>query len=358
LPFIELFEKASDNLYYVETDFGGLPLGYRRRVELLRRIGELRQTAVITFFTGDRENISTRIAPDAVPVFYRHLRKVSPARGIDLFLYTRGGDVLTPWRLVHLFREFAPRFSVLVPFRAYSAGTLLCLGADEILMTPLAELGPIDPSVVNAFNPQDPVNPAARIPVNVEDVYAYLALVREEAHIRMEPFLTQAFLRLAETIHPLALGNVHRNYNLVRSLAKRLLSIPQNRYEPERIQHIVDSLTQKLYAHNHMISRQEASAEIGLNITKPDREMENLMWDLYEEYRDRLRLDEPFDPATLLAGASRVAFEVAGGFIESEAGQDAYVFRGTVERREFPDGPQINVNIVQQGWRSMKGGAS
>ncbi|MEW6725369.1 MAG: hypothetical protein AB1327_00165 [Bacillota bacterium] len=331
-------------------------MSYKRRLELLRGIGELRQTAVITFFTGDRENVSTRIAPDAVPVFYRHLRQASPARGIDLFLYTRGGDVLTPWRLVHLFREFAPRFSVLVPFRAYSAGTLLCLGADEILMTPLAELGPIDPSVVNAFNPQDPVNPAARIPVNVEDVYAYLALVREEALVRSEPFLTQAFLRLAETIHPLALGNVHRNYNLVRSLAKRLLAMPRNRYGPEQVQHIVDSLTQKLYAHNHMISRQEAGAEIGLNVVKPDGEMESLIWELYEEYRARLRLDEPFDPAALLAGASCAEFEVAGGFIESAAGQDAYVFRGTVERREFPDRPQINVNIVQQGWRMTRGG--
>ena len=125
---------------------------------------------VITYITGDRENVSTRIAPDIIRVFFRHLEAMGQSERIDLFLYTRGGDVLTPWRLVNLIREYTDHFSILVPFRAYSAGTLIALGANEIVMGKMGELGPIDPSVANSFNPQDPNNPVAKIPVSVEDV--------------------------------------------------------------------------------------------------------------------------------------------------------------------------------------------
>jgi len=325
-------------------------LPYPKRRDLIREIGCLRRSRVVTYFTGDRENIATRIAPDALPVIYRHLRALPAAPRIDLFLYTRGGDVLTPWRLVHLIREFAPFFGVLVPYRAYSAGTLICLGADEIVMGTMGELGPIDPSVVNAFNPEDPHNPAARIPVNVEDVYSYLALAREEAGLTSEQHMAQVFLRLATLIHPLALGNVHRNYLLVRSLAKRLISMRVNGPQPEQVQHIVDSLTEQLYAHSHMISRREASEDIGLPVVRPDAALEGLMWELFQDYRDELAIDRPFNPAEVLRG-NRSEFEVPGGFIESEAGQDTFIFSGIVERRSQPEGVQVNVDILQQGWR-------
>ena len=112
----------------------------QHRVEIIKKICELRGSSVLCYVTGDRDNVNTRIAPDVTQVFYRHLEMYGDNQQVDLFLYTRGGDVLTPWRLVHLIREYTPRFCVLVPYRRYSAGTLLCLGADEIVMGKMAEL--------------------------------------------------------------------------------------------------------------------------------------------------------------------------------------------------------------------------
>jgi hypothetical protein len=326
---------------------------FTERRELINEISRLRNAAAICYFTGDRENVSTRIAPDVLPVLYRHLSLQKAPERIDLFLYTRGGDVLTPWRMVHLFREFAPLFNVLVPFRAYSSGTLICLGADEIVMTRMGELGPIDPSVINAFNPQDPQNPAARMPVNVEDVYSYLALARELAGLESEEQLARVFAVLAERIHPLALGNVHRNYLLVRSLARRLLGLRHEPFPEERIQDIIDSLTEKLYAHNHMISRQEAAREIRLPVVFPPDELEQLLWRLYEDFAGELEVNEPFNPKEILQG-SRTEFETVGGFVESETVQDAFVFNGVIERRDFPEAGQITVNILKQGWQALK----
>jgi len=327
-------------------------LGREKRLKVIQKIARLRESAVICYLTGDRENVNTRIAPDVLPVFYRHLEMIGRRKRIDLFLYTRGGDILTPWRLVHLIREYADEFNVLVPFRAYSAGTLVCLGADEIVMGKMGELGPIDPSVVNAFNPQDPANPVARIPVNIEDVYSYLTLAREVAGLTSEAELGKVFALLVERIHPLALGNVHRNYLLIRSLAARLLGLRKNHDVRAEVQRVVDHLTEKLYAHNHMISRREAAEEIGLPVAYPSRELEKFIWDLYQCYAGELCLNEPFNPVQLLHGP-RAEFDVAGGIIESEYGQDCFIFSGMVERSDFPEAGKVNVNILKQGWRTV-----
>jgi hypothetical protein len=323
-----------------------------QRVELIKKISERRGSKLICYITGDRENVNTRIAPDVTPVFYRHLEMFGGCEQIDLFLYTRGGDILTPWRLAHLIREYTNRFAVLVPFRCYSAGTLLCLGADEIVMGKMSELGPIDPSVVNAFNPQDPNNPSAKIPVNIEDVYSYLALAGEKAGVCSTDQQVKAFTLLAERIHPLALGNVHRNYLLIRSLAKKMLALHQLPLKEGRIEHIVDNLTEKLYAHNHMISRREAMDEINLAVSIPDASFEPLMWSLYQDYAEELALSEPFNPSEKLIGA-KTEFEVISGYVESVQGADAFVFSGAVEKRDFPEGGQVNVSILKQGWKTI-----
>ncbi|WP_338825034.1 hypothetical protein MHOCP_06000 [Moorella humiferrea] len=331
-------------------------MGRAERLPLLQQIEAERQSAVICYFTGDRENLGTRIAPDVIRVFYRHLLTLGPRPRIDLFLYTRGGDVLTPWRLVNLVREFTHHLGVLVPFRAASAGTLLCLGANEIVMGALGELGPIDPSVANAFNPEDPANPIARLPVSVEDVMAYFSLARETAGLESEDSLAAVFNRLVDKVHPLALGNVHRNYALIRSLARKLLELHMPAEEDGRVTEIIKNLTERLYAHNHMISRREALQEIKLHVTTPSARLEELMWQLYLDYEADLKLLEPFNPVALLKPQEySVDFEATGGIIESIPCLDAFIFNGTITRESQPreGAPPVNVTFTRQGWRQL-----
>ncbi len=323
----------------------------QHRLELMNEIGRRRNSAVICYITGDRENLSTRIAPDVIPVFYRHLEMLPVRQRIDLFLYTRGGDVITPWRLVQLIREYTQEFCVLVPFRSYSAGTLICLGADEILMGRMGELGPIDPSVVNAYNPPDPSNPAARIPVNIEDVYSYLTLAGEATRLDSEA-LSGVFSVLAEKIHPLALGNVHRNYLLIRSLAHKLLDLRRCSLCRENVQRIVDYLTEKLYAHNYTITRREAVEEIGLPVSYPDEDLEKIIWSLYQDFARELQLANPFDPRDISAGR-RVEFNVPAGVVESLLGRDYFIYSGVVEVKLFNEESQVNVDILKQGWQMV-----
>lgn len=64
-----------------------------------------------------------------------------------LVIESSGGDAHAAYQLGMLYRGRAKHFTVAVPRWAKSAATLLCLAADRIIMTRIAELGPLDPQV-------------------------------------------------------------------------------------------------------------------------------------------------------------------------------------------------------------------
>ena len=75
------------------------------------------------------------------------LHNVTENTPIDLMLNTGGGDVDACDKLVHLIfsRVGNQQFRVIVPDMAKSAGTLMALAANEIIMSDASELGMIDP---------------------------------------------------------------------------------------------------------------------------------------------------------------------------------------------------------------------
>ncbi len=129
-------------------------MGYFERKELYHSIERDRKTKVLSFITSDRAGMETRIAQDCVDPFVDLLEEIGPTHRISLILHTNGGETLVAWRLVNLIRMFCEEFEVLIPLKALSAGTLISIGADRVVMTKQAAMGPIDPSVNNPLNPQ------------------------------------------------------------------------------------------------------------------------------------------------------------------------------------------------------------
>jgi hypothetical protein len=69
-------------------------------------------------------------------------------KNVALFLVSPGGEVEPAYHISRLCKDFArEKFVVLVPRRAKSAATLVAIGADQVHMGPLGELGPIDPQL-------------------------------------------------------------------------------------------------------------------------------------------------------------------------------------------------------------------
>lgn len=271
----------------------------RKQIEALE---DLRGSRIICYVTSTRPNLDSPMAMDVIPVIYEHLRRIeTPPKEttIELFLHSNGGEGVVPWRLVSLIRERCREFNVLIPNRAFSAATLTALGADHVIMHPMGMLGPIDPTVTNAFNPVNERNPAGPpLGISVEDVASYFALVREDVSIGHEDELIQALTALTNRVHPLALGNVKRPTQQSRMMGENLLkSRLAGELTAHQIREVIDKLTSQLYYHGHPISRKEARDEIGLPFVIDATEAEeDAMWDLFLNYRDVLSLEAVWDP--------------------------------------------------------------
>ena len=339
---------------------------------IISELEERMSSKIICYLTGDRPNMPTQIAPDVIYRFRRLLEQIGEVESIALFLYSRGGDTNVPWRLVNLIREYCKRLIVLVPFRAHSAATMIALGADRIYMGKMAELSPIDPKVVNPFNPPDPANPAARVPISVEDVDAFRELAERFGQKDASALVKQqAFAALVAKVEPLALGNVQRSYAQIRELAKNLLELHMKDHGDDankKIDKIVATLTQRLYSHEHLINRQEAKA-MGLEVECVDSSLDQLFWKLFSHYLNEMKLERPFNPQEELKEQAAAPFALRRAFIESFALTDAFVSAGTITRRppgafQLPPGAPvmqglqfqmpIALEMKQEGWQEIR----
>lgn len=313
------------------------------RRKLIEQIQENRKSKLISYITGDRQLVGAMIAEDAVRPLYDQLLTVGKSERIDLFLYSRGGDVSVPWRIVSMFREFCREFSVIAPYKAHSAATLISLGADEIVMGKKSELSPIDPTLTKGVMGETSGPPQQ---ISVEDVNSYLSFMKDRANINDQAALTQMVSILANNIGPLTLGNVNRQNSHIRLVARKLLTSRKQKLDEAKINSIIETLTEKIYSHGHAIGRKEAK-EIGLPIHRPKDELEETIWRLYLEYEKLLQLGDPMDPQIILGSKEEVQLDkIPIAIIESE--KKGHIFSPKVDykrKRQVPPNLQINLNL-------------
>ena len=99
---------------------------------------------------GDSDTISI-ISPivSGVDIRVRHgIEMIETKKSkIAIILHTPGGIVEIVERIVEVIRNFYAEVIVIVPDQAMSAGTVLALSADKIMMDYFSRLGPIDPQI-------------------------------------------------------------------------------------------------------------------------------------------------------------------------------------------------------------------
>lgn len=300
-------------------------MALQERKKLTASLEKVRNSRVLCYFLSDRETFppqipgfSTQMGTEPSLLLADQLRALGKVQQLDLFLYTRGGATDSVWPLVRLLREHCDKLTVIVPFRAHSGGTLVCLGADEVIMTDFAELSPIDPTTGNQFNPTDPANPQNRFGISVEDVAAYFKLSEERAGITQEPHKLEILKELTEKVHPLALGNVQRVYMLIRRLARSLLALHMDEgSQAKKMDEIIEALTEKFYSHVHAITRSEATILLGDWVRQPSDKEEPVILDLFNSYAETLGLRTKFNLPEYMADETMRDLQVVGAFIES-----------------------------------------
>ena len=321
---------------------------------------------MILYVTSDRRGLETKIASDVLPLFTNHLDTIGDVKKISLVLYTQGGETLAAWSLVNLIRNFCDDFEVIVPFHCHSAGTLICLGGDRIVMTKQATLGPIDPSVNGMLNPQVIINnQQINVPVNVEFINGFIEMAKSDLKIKNDSALADVLINLSNKVHPLSLGEVYRTKSQIQMLARKLLKY-QKISQKKQVE-IINFLCKESGSHDYTIYRREARDELGLNIEKPDDTLYDLIKKIYDDIKTEMELDNPFDPQLLLAKSNSVQYSFNRAIIETiGGGSDIFISEGTLSKQVFSQpvlGPNqmpipVNQIFVQdnrnfEGWRHI-----
>lgn len=326
---------------------------YQARRLLYQQLEKARESKVLVYVTGDRRGLETRIAPEVVDLFVDHLDAVGTTGRITLYLYTRGGDTLAAWSIANLLMTFCDELEVVVPAKAHSAGTLIALAAKAVVMTKQGALGPIDPSVTGPLNPPIPnAQPSNVVPVSVEAVNGFVDFARETLGEAAD--MERVLLRLADSVHPMVLGDAYRARRQIRRLGERLLGNHMN--SESTVQRILDLLCSDSGSHDYTINRREAYA-LGLPIEVPSEELYRLIKRIYDDVVAELDLRSPFDPGIVAAGRDRAEYSLPRALIESvNGGAHVFVTEGVLTRRQV-EGPQgviqqaLTDQRVFEGWR-------
>ncbi len=119
-----------------------------QRQDVIRQIQDRTGTCLICYVAGSRPECMIN-QNDTVP-FVDLLHNIKHGDNVDLLLHTIGGSVDAAEKLIRLVRSKVRdgQLRVIVPELAKSAGTVMVLGADCVVMSDTSELGPIDPQML------------------------------------------------------------------------------------------------------------------------------------------------------------------------------------------------------------------
>jgi len=326
------------------------------RQNLYKKLEEKQNSQVLVYITGDRRGLETSIGNDVYDFFVNQLDKIGPVPKISLFLYTRGGDTLSAWSIINLIKQFADEVEVIVPSKCHSAGTLMSLGAKQIIMTKQATLGPIDPSVNHPLNPQIPGAPlGVNIPISVEAIEGYIQLMKEKCEFNKGHDTNKLIEILSNNIHPVVLGQVYRAKTQIKMLSRRLLS--EQVEDEAKIEKIIDFLCSSSGSHDYTIHRREARDELGLNIITPDDALYKIIKDIYDDIENELELTTTYDPNQNLGANQTASYSFKRALIESIAGGSYYfISEGILSRQIIQVQPgvaqqMINDQRTYDGWK-------
>jgi len=118
----------------------------------IKTIIEIEKTTGIPLicYTSKTSNIQQGMRPsiedDDIDGFSDLIHKID-GENIDVFIISNGGYPNSAERIINLLRNKYKKIRFIVTGNAYSAATIMCFAADEIIMHRQGTLGPIDPQI-------------------------------------------------------------------------------------------------------------------------------------------------------------------------------------------------------------------
>ena len=109
--------------------------------DIIGQIEDVRRSTLLVLMSPHM--LDDRVAFELASI----LRSTGQVERMDVLLESRGGSIDMAYKMLTLLESYAKRVTVVVPFFAKSAATLIALGVDNLALCKAGELGPIDPQV-------------------------------------------------------------------------------------------------------------------------------------------------------------------------------------------------------------------
>ena len=188
-----------------------------------------------------------------------------------------GGDIDAAYNLAMLFRSYGQKhLSFIVPRWAKSAATLLVFAGDSVSMTPVAELGPLDPQITQ-------VNPLEQrleqfSPLDIESTLELIRNEFEQGHNDLAEGLLQ---RLQ---FPITLGKFKKSLQVGRQYALKLLSSRMLKNETDLACDISKKMVEDYADHGFCINMEEVKS-LGLKVVPLSEEQLQIVWEMHKLVR-------------------------------------------------------------------------
>jgi hypothetical protein len=215
---------------------------------------------------------------------------------LDVILQTPGGDIDAAFAYSKLLRKSAEEINIIVPLYAKSAGTLICLIADKILMTDLSELGPLDtqiresnegdtPHYNSALNGFKALEQVQQHTIETLDITTKLILSRSGLKISDAIHLASEFAghtsgTLYAQLNPIKIGEYARALEIGETYGKIILT-RYSKWIEQKAESVIKTLVYQYPSHGFVIDCEELQA-LGLPAEIVNIETSSILFHLRE----------------------------------------------------------------------------
>jgi len=246
------------------------------RQNLIRSIEERTGRRLIAYVAAP----GTSIGSMDIPPFVDLLHDVAHGSDLDLLLQTPGGDVDQAERLVIMCRKRVGNgsFRVIVPDSAKSAGTLIAIATDSIVMGEPSELGPIDPQVTITTASGEPMQRPAQSFLDGLD-----EIVKAAEHE-----LSAAYFPLLDKLDPALIDFCRKALLRSEQFADRFLTEYMLKSDPAKAQQVAHDLNDATqYLSHGAVIDAERALKMGLKVEllPPESDLWQAYWRLYCQLR-------------------------------------------------------------------------
>ncbi len=222
------------------------------------------------------------------------LRELGHVEHLTVLVDSPGGDADAAFRLIRAFRQYSDNLEVIVANWAKSGATLVCLGADKILMGKDAELGPLDAQLrapsgsaipISALNYFKSLEYLQRYTLDTLNLAILLMLQKGRMDIpyaiqQSLPFVSCIATPLYQQVEPKELGEARRHLSVAEEYGERIMSrYGYSSVSKQKIKDTVNKLVWEYPSHSFVIDLVE-DQQLGLHVETLDDARSDLCDDL------------------------------------------------------------------------------